>query len=108
MAVNNTEDMSRYDEMLVEVQALYDTGRDYEAMRLFGMTQYRMKDYTLADGVLRFSYETRNAQGKGGCGRHWDSASLERDCHFARPAGRGASLLTLIGHHLEEQNHADK
>lgn len=69
MAINDTEDTSRYDEMLAEVQALYDAGRDQEAseradkllgkmerqglnnslpyseaMRLFGMAQYRMKD----------------------------------------------------------------
>ena len=90
MATNNTEDTSRYDEMLAEVQALYDAGRDQEAskradqllgkveqqgldnsllyseaMRLFGMSQYRMENYPLADGALRFAYETRNAQGKG-------------------------------------------
>lgn len=91
MATNDQEDTSRYDEMLAEVQALYDAGRNREAseradkllgkmerqglndsllyseaMRLFGMAQYRMKDYSLADGALRFAYETRNAQGKGG------------------------------------------
>lgn len=31
MATNDTEDMSRYDEMLAEVQALYDAGRDQKA-----------------------------------------------------------------------------
>lgn len=91
MAINDTEDTLRYDEMLAEVQALYDAWRDREAseradkllgkmerqglndsllyseaMRLFGMSQYRIKDYALADGTLRFAYETRNAQGKGG------------------------------------------
>lgn len=134
MATNNTEDTSRYDEMLAEVQALYDAGRDQEAskradqllgkveqqeldnsllyseaMRLFGMAQYRMENYPMADGALRFAYETRNAQGKGG-----DAAGLgilQALSEIAILRGQpveAASLLTLISQHLEEQNHPDK
>ncbi len=128
MAANDTEDTSRYDEMLSEVQALYDAGRTQEAseradkllgkmerqglddsllyseaMRLFGMAQYRMKDYALADGALRFAYETRNAQGKGG-----DAVGigiLQTLSEVAILRGQpveASSLLTLISQHLEK------
>lgn len=128
MATNDTEDMSSYDEMLSEVQALYDAGRTQEAseradkllgkmerqglddsllyseaMRLFGMAQYRMKDYALADGALRFAYETRNALGKGG-----DAVGigiLQTLSEIAILRGQpveASSLLTLISQHLEK------
>lgn len=134
MATNDTVDMSGYNEMLAEVQALYDAGRDREAseradkllgkverqgldnsllyseaMRLFGMAQCRMKDYALADGALRFAYETRNALGKGGDAvgigilQALSEIAILRD----QPVEAG-SLLTLISQHLEEQNHPDK
>ena len=134
MATNDTEDTSHYAEMLAEVQALYDAGRDREAgeradqllgkmerqglndsllyseaMRLFGMAQYRMKDYPFADGALRFAYETRNALGKGGdaVGIGILQALSEIAILLDQPA-EAASLLTLISQHLEEQNHPDK
>lgn len=134
MAVNDTEEPLRYDEMLAEVQALYDAGRDREAseradkllgkmerqglnysllyseaMRLFGMSQYRMKDYSLADGALRFAYETRNALGKGGdaVGIGILRALSEIAILRGQPV-EAASLLTLISQHLEGQNHPDK
>lgn len=134
MATNDTDDISCFDEMLAEVQALYDAGRDEEAskrtdqllgkierqglnnsllysgtMRLFGMAQYRMKDYALADGALRFAYETRNAQGKGGdaVGIGILQALSEIAILRGQPV-EAASLLTLISQHLEEQNHPDK
>ena len=134
MAINDTEDMSRYDEMLAEVQALYDAGRDQDAseradkllgkverqglndsllysetMRLFGMAQYRMENYPMADGALRFAYETRNAQGKGGdaVGIGILQALSEIAILRGQPV-EAASLLTLISQHLEEQNHPDK
>lgn len=128
MAANDTEGTSRYDEMLSEVQALYDAGRTQEAseradkllgkmerqglddsllyseaMRLFGMAQYRMKDYALADGALRFAYETRNAQGKGGDAvgigilQALSEIAILRD----QPV-EASSLLTLISQHLEK------
>lgn len=128
MATNDTEDMSSYDEMLSEVQALYDAGRTQEAseradkllgkmerqglddsllyseaMRLFGMAQYRMKDYALADGALRFAYETRNALGEGG-----DAVGigiLQTLSEIAILCGQpveASSLLTLISQHLEK------
>lgn len=134
MAINDTEDMSRYDEMLAEGQALYDAGRDQEAseradkllgkmerqglndsllyseaMRLFGMAQYRMENYPMADGALRFAYETRNAQGKGGDAvgigilQALSEIAILRD----QPVEAG-SLLTLISQHLEKQNHPNK
>lgn len=134
MATTDTENISHYDEMLAEVQVLYDAGRDLEAserankllgkmerqglndsllyseaMRLFGMAQYRMKDYSLADGALRFAYETRNAQGKGGDAvgigilQALSEIAILRD----QPV-EAASLLTLISQHLEGQNHPDK
>lgn len=134
MAVNDTENMSGCDEMLTEVQALYDAGCDQEAseradkllgkmerqglndsllysevMRLFGMAQYRMENYPMADGALRFAYETRNAQGKGG-----DAVGigiLQALSEIAILRGQSveaASLLTLISQHLEGQNHPDK
>lgn len=130
MAANDTENTSRYDEMLAEVQALYDAGRDQEAseradkllgkmerqglndsllyseaMRLFGMAQYRMRNYSLADGALRFAYETRNALGKGGDAvgigilQTLSEIAILRD----QPV-EAASLLTLISQHLEEYN----
>lgn len=120
--------MSSYDEMLSEVQALYDAGRTQEAseradkllgkmerqglddsllyseaMRLFGMAQYRMKDYALADGALRFACETRNALGKGG-----DAVGigiLQTLSEIAILRGQpveASSLLTLISQHLEK------
>lgn len=134
MATNDTDDISCFDEMLAEVQALYDAGRDEEAskrtdqllgkierqglnnsllysgtMRLFGMAQYRMKDYALADGALRFAYETRNAHGKGGdaVGIGILQALSEIAILRGQPV-KAASLLTLISQHLEEQNHPDK
>ena len=119
--------MSGYDEMLAEVQALYDAGRNLEAsecadqllgkverlgldnsllyseaMRLFGMSQYRMSDYSLADGALRFAYETRNAQGKGGDAvgigilQALSEIAILRD----QPVEAG-SLLTLISQIIE-------
>lgn len=128
MAVNDTEEPLRYDEMLAEVQALYDAGRDREAseradkllgkmerqglndsllyseaMRLFGMAQYRMENYPMADGALRFAYETRNAQGKGddavgiGILQALSEIAILRD----QPI-EAASLLTLISQHLEK------
>ena len=117
----------RYDEMLAEVQALYDAGRDREAseradkllgkverqgldnsllyseaMRLFGMSQYRMKDYALADGALRFAYETRNALGKGGdvVGIGILQALSEIAILRDQPVEAG-SLLTLISQIIE-------
>lgn len=130
MAANDTENTSRNDEMLAEVQALYDAGRDQEAseradkllgkmerqglndsllyseaMRLFGMAQYRMRNYSLADGALRFAYETRNALGKGGDAvgigilQALSEVAILRD----QPV-EAASLLTLISQHLEEYN----
>lgn len=130
MAANDTENTSRNDEMLAEVQALYDAGRDQEAseradkllgkmerqglndsllyseaMRLFGMAQYRMRNYSLADGALRFAYETRNALGKGGDAvgigilQALSGVAILRD----QPV-EAASLLTLISQHLEEYN----
>lgn len=134
MATNNTEDTSRYDEMLAEVQALFDAGRDQEAseradkllgrmerqglndsllyseaMRLFGMAQYRMENYPMADGALRFAYETRNAQGKGddAVGIRILQALSEIAILRDQPV-EAAGLLTLISQHLEEQNHPDK
>ena len=134
MTINDTEDTSRYDKILAEVQTLYDAERDEdaseradkllgkmerqglndsllysEAMRLFGMAQYRMKSCPLADSALRFAYETRNAQGKGGDAvgigilQVLSEITILRD----RPV-EAASLLTLISQHLEEQNHPDK
>lgn len=134
MTTNDTEEASRYDEMLAEVQALYDAGCDQEAsemadrllgrierqglddsliyseaMRLFGMSQYRMKDYPLADGALRFAYETRNALGKGGDAvgigilQALSEIAILRD----QPV-EASSLLTLISQHLGEQNYPDK
>lgn len=130
MAVNDTEEPMRYDEMLAEVQALYDAGRDREAseradkllgkmerqglndsllyseaMRLFGMAQYRMENYPMADGALRFAYETRNAQGKGGdaVGIGILQALSEIAILRGQPV-EAASLLTLISQHLEEYN----
>ena len=128
MATNDTVDMSGYDEMLAEVQALYDAGRDLEtsvwadqllgkveqqglndsliyseSMRLFGMAQYRMENYPMADGALRFAYETRNAQGKGG-----DAVGigiLQTLSEVAILRGQpveASSLLTLISQHLEK------
>ena len=128
MAVNDTEEPLRYDEMLAEVQALYDAGRDREAseradkllgkmerqglndsllyseaMGLFGMAQYRMENYPMADGALRFAYETRNAQGKGddavgiGILQALSEIAILRD----QPI-EAASLLTLISQHLEK------
>lgn len=128
MATNDTVDMSGYDEMLAEVQALYDAGRDQEtsvwadqllgkveqqglndsliyseSMRLFGMAQYRMENYPMADGALRFAYETRNAQGKGG-----DAVGigiLQTLSEVAILRGQpveASSLLTLISQHLEK------
>ena len=128
MATNDTEDMSSYDEMLSEVQALYDAGRTQEAseradkllgkmerqglddsllyseaMRLFGMAQYRMKDYALADGALRFAYETRNALGKGGDAVGIGILQTLSEIAILRgqPVEAG-SLLTLISQHLEK------
>lgn len=134
MAANDTENTSRYDEMLAEVQALYDAECDQEAsehadkllgkmerqglndsllyseaMRLFGMAQYRMENYPMADGALRFAYETRTAQGKGedavgiGILQTLSEIAILRD----QPV-EAASLLTLISQHLEKQNHPDK
>lgn len=134
MATTDTENTSHYDEMLAEVQTLYNAGRDQEAseradkllgkmerqglndsllyseaMRLFGMVQYRMENYPMADGALRFAYETRNAQGKGGDAvgigilQALSEIAILRD----QPVEAG-SLLTLISQHLEEQNHPDK
>ena len=127
MATTDTEDTSLYDEMLAEVQALYDAGRDQEAseradkllgrmerqglndslpyseaMRLFGMAQYRMENYPMADGALRFAYETRNAQGKGGDAvgigilQALSEIAILRD----QPVEAG-SLLTLISQIIE-------
>lgn len=134
MAVNDTEDTSRYDEMLAEVQALYDAGRDQEVseradkllgrmerqglndsllysevMRLFGMAQYRMENYPMADGALRFAYETRNALGKGddAVGLGILQALSEIAILRGQPV-EAASLLTFISQHLEEQNHPNK
>lgn len=134
MATNDKEDTSRYDEMLAEEQALYDAGRDREAseradkllgkmerqglndsllyseaMRLLGMSQYRMKDYALADEAPRFAYDTRNALGKGGDAvgigilQALSEIAILRD----QPV-EASSLLILISQHLEEQNHPDK
>lgn len=128
MATNDTVDMSGYDEMLAEVQALYDAGRDQEtsvwadqllgkveqqglndsliyseSMRLFGMAQYRMENYPMADGALRFAYETRNAQDKG------DDAvgigilqALSEIAILRGQSVAASSLLTLISQHLEK------
>lgn len=134
MATTDTENTSHYDEMLAEVQTLYNAGRDQEAseradkllgkmerqglndsllyseaMRLFGTAQYRMENYPMADGALRFAYETRNAQGKGGDAvgigilQTLSEIAILRD----QPVEAG-SLLTLISQHLEEQSHPDK
>ena len=134
MAINDTEDTLRYDEMLAEVQALYDAWRDREAseradkllgkmerqglndsllyseaMRLFGMSQYRIKDYALADGTLRFAYETRNAQGKGGDAVGIGILQVLSEIAILRDQPvEVASLLTLISQHLGEQNYPDK
>lgn len=128
MAVNDTEEPLRYDEMLAEVQALYDAGRDREAservdkllgkmerqglndsllyseaMRLFGMAQYRMKDYALADGALRFAYQTRNAQGMGGDVVGIGILQALSEIAILRGQSVAASsLLTLISQHLEK------
>lgn len=128
MAANDTENTSRYDEMLAEVQALYDAERDQEAseradkllgkmerqglndslpyseaMRLFGMAQYRMENYPMADGALRFAYETRNAQGKGenavGIGI---LQTLSEIAILRGQTVKASSLLTLISQHLEK------
>ena len=130
MAANDTENTSCYDEMLAEVQALYDAERDQEAsehadkllgkmerqglndsllysetMRLFGMAQYRMENYPMADGALRFAFETRNALGMGG-----DAVGigiLQTLSEIAILRGQpveAARLLTLISQHLEEYN----
>lgn len=130
MATNDTEDTSCYDEMLAEVQALYDAVRYQEAseradkllgkverlgldnsllyseaMRLFGMSQYRMKDYPLADGALRFAYETRNALGKGGDAVGIGILQALSEIAILRDRTvEAASLLTLISQHLEEQS----
>lgn len=128
MATNDTVDMSGYDEMLAEVQALYDAGRDQEtsvwadqllgkveqqglndsliyseSIRLFGMAQYRMENYPMADGALRFAYETRNAQDKG------DDAvgigilqALSEIAILRGQSVAASSLLTLISQHLEK------
>ena len=127
MATTDTDDQSLYDEMLAAVPALSDAGRDQEAseradkllgrmerqglndslpyseaMRLFGMAQYRMENYPMADGALRFAYETRNAQGKGGDAvgigilQALSEIAILRD----QPVEAG-SLLTLISQIIE-------
>lgn len=127
MATNDTDDISCFAEMLTEAQALYDAGRDEEAskradqllgkierqgldnsllysdtMRLFGMAQYRMKDYALADGALRFAYETRNAQGKGGDAVGIGILQVLSEIAILRGQPvEATSLLTLISQIIE-------
>ena len=46
----------------MEQQGLEDSLLYSEATQPFGMAQYRMKVYPLADGALRFAYKVRTCR----------------------------------------------
>lgn len=52
MATNDTEDTSRYDEMLAEVQTLYDAGRDQKASERADRLLGKVERQGLNDSLL--------------------------------------------------------
>lgn len=52
MAANDTENTSRYDEMLTEVQALYDAGRAQEASECADKLLCKMERQGLNNSLL--------------------------------------------------------
>ena len=103
-AERDREASERADKLLgkMERQGLNDSLLYSEAMRLFGMSQYRMKDYALADGALRFAYETRNAQGKGGDAVGIGILQVLSEIAILRGQPvEATSLLTLISQIIE-------